>query len=143
MQKPKRKNKTKQEIVHDIKTVQDTDRLRVLVKDKIYPFLLQLNDTIGFAKIFLQVSSVSVESAFSNISKDMKVGELIPKLREVFKDSSPENQKYLEFFELMKDESISTFGSLMSATPRQIEAYFTQQVDKNPIMELPIDRVLG
>lgn len=140
---PKRRNKTKNEIVNDIKTVQETDRLRLLTKEKVYPFLLQLNDSIGFSKIFLQVSAVTVESAFSNISQEMKVSELLPKLKAVFKEETEENKKYMQFFELMQDETISTFGSLMTAMPRQIEAYFTQQVDKSPVMELDITKILG
>lgn len=142
MKKP-RINKTKPQITQDIKAIQEADRLRKMVREQVYPFLVSLNDTIGFTKIFLQVCSVSADTAFNNLSKDMKVSELIPKLSEVFKDKTPENQKYMDFFEMFKDESLSTFTSLTETMPRMIEKYFTQDVDKRPIIDLPIEKVLG
>lgn len=142
MKKP-RVNKTKPQIVQDIKAVQEADRLRKMVREQVYPFLLALNDSIGFTKIFLQVCSVSADTAFNNLSKEMKVSELMPKLREVFSKKNSENEKYIQFFEMFKDENVSTFTSLVETMPRMIEKYFTQEVDKRPILELPIEKVLG
>ncbi len=140
---PKRKNKSKKEIVIDIKAVQETDRLRTLMREQVYPFLLELNDSIGFSKVFLQVCAVTVESAFNNTSKEVKVSDLMPKLKELYKNDTEENKKYLRFFELFKDETVSTFVSLIEATPRHIERYFTQEIDKKPILDMPIDKILG
>ena len=43
-----RKNKTKQEVVHNIKDVQEEERKRKIIRETVYPLLLELNDTIGF-----------------------------------------------------------------------------------------------
>ena len=140
----KRTNKSKKEIIFDMNTANETERVRGLVKEKVFPFVKDMKSTIGFSKIFFQVVAVTVESAFSNLSKDMKVGSLIEKIStEVFKESTAENKQYLKFLELMKDETVSTFVSLMQATPRQIEMYFTQISDKKNISEVDVDKILG
>lgn len=141
--KTPRKNKSKKEVVLNIQQAHEADRLRILVREKIFPFLLQLNDTIAFTKIFLQVAAVTVDTAFNNTSKDMKVKDLIPKFETLYKDDSGHNKMYMKFFELLGDETVSSFVSLIQMTPQKIEAYFTQENDKRPIMDLPIDKVLG
>ncbi len=138
-----RKNKSKKEVVQDIKANQETDRLRKVVREEVYPFLLELNDNIGFSKIFLQTCAVSIDSAFNAISKEMKVKELIPRLEELYSGDNDQNKKYMNFFKRFENESVSTFVSLIESTPRHIERYFTQEVDKRPILELPIEKILG
>lgn len=142
MKKP-RVNKAKPQIVQDIKAVQEADRLRKMVREQVYPFLITLNDSIGFVKIFLQVCAVSADTTFNNLSKEMKIADILPKLKELYKEDTSENKKYLEFFEMFKDETLSTFTSLTETMPRMIEKYFTQDVDKRPIIDLPINEVLG
>ena len=138
-----RKNKTKKEIVVDIKIAQETERIRTMVREKLFPFLLELNNTIGYTKIFMQVASVTIDTAFNNLSKEMKVKELIPKFENLYKEDNKDNEMYLKLFNLFGEETVSTFASLMEATPRQIERYFTKDIDTKPIIDLPIDKILG
>lgn len=138
-----RKNKTKKQVVNDIKQVQEADRLRKSVREVVYPFLLELNNTVGYAKLFLQVCAVTVESAFNNTSKEKKVGDFMETFVTLFKDPTDENKKYLEFLGLMKDETISSFVSLIEQTPRAIEKYYVQKADKMLVLDMPIDEILG
>jgi hypothetical protein len=138
-----RKNKTKKEVVVDIKASQETDRIRKLVRERIYPFLLELNKSIAFSKIFLQVSAVTVDTAFNNLSKDMKVKELIPKFEQLYSEETDDNKMYMKFFKMFENETIQTFVSLMETMPRMIEKYYTAQTDKGMIIDLPIDQILG
>lgn len=135
----KRKNKTKQEIVQDLKLIEETKRKRKIVKDVVYPFLLELNNTIGYTKIFLQTIATALETAFHKKQKEMKVSEFIPQIKEVF----GKEEKYVRLLEVLKDETVYDFLTLIQVMPRVIEGYYTKEVDKNPIMELPIDKILG
>jgi len=137
-----RRNKTKKEIVTDIKTAQETERKRELIRKVIYPFLLELNDTIGFTKIFLQSSAAALESAFNETSKKVKVKDLIADLKEKIKDDE-EGKKYIRFYELLQNETASDFTSMIEMMPRMMEQYFTQQTDKHPILDVDIDKLLG
>lgn len=143
----KRKNKSKKEITQDINQINKANHLREKMKKDIYPIMLELNDSIGFTKIFLQTAAVTVESESSKRIGEMKVNELIPRLNEVFtsKDEKTESQYfyYRKLFDTMKDETVQDFVSLIEMAPRYIEKFFTQEVDKKPIIELPIDKILG
>lgn len=142
-----RKNKTKKEISQDIQQINKANHLRDIITNKVHPILLELNNTIGFTKIFLQTAAVSVETESSKRASQIKVSELTPRLNEIFtsKDKETENQYfyYRKLFEAMKDETVQDFVSLIEMTPRYIEKFFTQEVDKKPIIELPLEKILG
>lgn len=142
----KRKNKSKPEIIVDIKASQEADRKRKIVREVIFPFLLELNDNIGYTKVFLQASSTGIESVFNEKQREIKVADLIPRLTAIFtgnKANNPEAQKYMRLYEILKDESVMSFRSMVQELPRYIETYFTQQTDKNPVLDIPIDKILG
>lgn len=139
-----RKNKTKKEVVKDIKDLQETERKRKLIKETIFPFLIKLNETIAYTKVFLQGSAMALERTFNDKQKEIKVEEFLPKLRETFKgDKQSELDLYIQFFELLKNESISDFTSLIEEIPRVVENYFTRQNDKRSVKDIPIEEILG
>lgn len=143
----KRQNKSKKEIVADIKQVQNAERMRELVRKDIYPFLLQLNNTIGYSKIFLQTSATALDSAYTARQRDTKVSEFIEDLKKVFVAQDPKQQaemdKYIQFFELLKNESLHDFQSMVATLPRVIDSYFTHEKDKAPILDLDVNKILG
>ncbi len=145
--KAKRLNKSKKEVVHDIKAVQNAERMRKVIREKVFPFMLELNDTIGYTKIFMQTATTAVENNFNELQRTTKVETLLPRLREVFtqldKKAQPEMDKYITFLELMKDETVFDFITMIQHLPRVIEGYFTHETSKKPILELPIDKILG
>ena len=60
----KRVNKSKKQIVSDIQLVQDADRRRALIKDVIFPYLVEMNESIGYSKVFLQAFSGLVNGVY-------------------------------------------------------------------------------
>ena len=136
-----RKNKSKKEVVVDIKTAQNVERMRKVVREVLYPFMLELNDTIGFTKIFLQTAATGLDNVFNETQRTVKVGDLMPHLKEVF--TGNDMDKYIRLFELLKDETVFDFTTVISSMPRVIEQYFTKEMDKNPVLDIPIDKVLG
>lgn len=140
------KNKTKKEVYSDMEKIQAANRMRETIRGRIYPFLLELNDTIGYTKIFLQTAAVALDSAYSERQGKTKVSELLPRLTEIFDltgEHKAENEKYLRLFDILKDETLSDFASMVETLPRAVETYFTQQMDKHPILEVKIDDILG
>lgn len=143
----KRIQKTKPEIVQDFKKIEAAKRMREVVRKDIYPFLLELNDTIGYTKIFMQTCSTTVDSVYTDRQKTTKISELLPRINEIFttKDETqkPVYEKYRRLFEILKDESIYDFNTMIQTFPRAIETYYTQQNDKRTILELDIEHILG
>lgn len=142
-----RKNKSKPEITQDIQQVNKANHLREVMKNKVFPIMLELNSTIGATKIFLQTAAVTAEAESSKRASGMKMSEMNDTLNKIFssKDKKTEEQYiyYRKLFDVMKDESIQDFVSLIEMTPRYIEKFFTQEVDKKSIIELDISKILG
>lgn len=142
-----RKNKAKPEIVQDIAKINNANRMREVVRHDIYPFLLELNNTIGHTKIFLQTAASAVESSFNERQKTVKIKDLQKRLNEVFSSKDEKTEldysKFRKLFEVLKEETLYDFNTMVYSLPRTIESYFTQETDKNPIMELNIELILG
>ncbi len=145
--KTPRKNKSKKEVIHDVKQVQNANRMRKIVREKIYPFLLELNDSIGYTKIFLQTSASALDNIYAEGQRTTKVVDLMPKLEKIFdtdnKAQGVEFAKYRRLFEIMKDETVFDFTTMIQSMPRVIEQYFTHETDKKPVIDINIDKILG
>ena len=138
-----RKNKTKKEIVKDIKEVQEAARKRELVRNTIFPFLIKLDETVGYTKVFLQTFALALDRVFEERGKTTKVSEFIPRLKEIYTgDKQSENDLYIQLYELLKDESVSDAVSLAEMMPRIFEQYFTKTSEKKSIKDIPIEELL-
>lgn len=137
-----RANKTKKEIVEDLKAKQESERKRKLIRDIIYPMVLELEPkTIRYAKVFLYTSSTALEQAFMKEKTTRTVGEFIPALKEMFKDG--EAKEYFRLFELLKDESVSSFQAMIKDLPQNIDNFFYQKMEKESVDQIDIDKILG
>lgn len=146
----KRKNKSKKEIVSDIQLVQSAERRRALVKDVIFPYLLEMNDNVGYSKVFIQAFSAIVDGEFNAIRKTTTIGQLdkniSEKLKSMFDLKDPkqkeEYERYSEFLVRLKDISVEDFvyGAELS---RYIDGYIFQTHSKDSISTIPIDKILG
>lgn len=145
-----RKNKSKKEIVSDIQLVQDADRRRALIRDIIFPYLIETGETIGYSKIFLQAFSGLVNGVFDDTRKTTTIGHLIPKLIEklngIFKikdlEQKKEYDRYLKFINMLEHISIQDL-TYAAELPRYIDGYNTKNVDKGLISSISIDEILG
>jgi len=146
-----RKNKSKKEVVVDIKVNQEeekkkqnAERMRTLMREKIFPFLLGIKETVGYTKLFLQSSTIALERVYQDKQKEIKVEEFLPRLREIFTgDKQSEKDLYIQFYELLKDENIEDFTNLLETFPRYIEQYFTKEADKQSVDKIPLEKLLG
>ena len=145
-----RKNKTKPEIVSDMQLVQDAARRRALVKDILFPYLVNLDESIAYSKVFLQAYSGLIEGVYEENRKKTTVGHLndkiIEKLDNTFTKSDPESKKeydrYVELTKQLKDISVQDL-SYATELPRFIDGYIMKDVGKSKVSTIPIDEILG
>lgn len=150
MPKPKRLNKSKKDIVSDIQLVQDAERRRALIKDIVFPYLLEVNDNIGYSKVFLQSFSGLVNGEFDKTRKTTTVGHLrdsiIAHLDTIFTKSDPiqnkEYERYVNFLNKLEDISVQDF-TYAAELPRYIDGFITKDKDKGSISEIDITKILG
>lgn len=145
-----RKQKSKKEIIKDIKVTkkqtEDADRRRSLVKNIVYPYLFNLNESIGYSKVFLQAFYSLTDGVFNEMAQTITVGDLDNKLKikleEIF-DTKNETQKaemkkYTDFIEVLKFVPIQDLA-YAAELPRYIDGYFTKDTDKRKMDTVKVD----
>jgi len=145
-----RKNKSKKEIVSDIQLVADADRRRALIKDVLFPYLLKLNENIGYTKVFVQAFHGLVDGVFDERRKTTTIGDLTPrikeKLTEIFKMSDEtqkaEFDKYMKLVDILKDISVQDFA-YAAELPRFIDGFLLKDKNKEPMDIIDIIKILG
>ena len=145
-----RKNKSKKEIVSEIQLVADATRRRSLVKDIVFPHLVEMDETIGYCNTFVQAMSALINGEFDSTRKTTTVGHLrdvlVDKLGTIFnvKDEvqRKEYDRYLGLIEKLEHISIQDF-TYAAELPRFIDGYLTKNKYKDPISEVEIDKILG
>lgn len=149
----KRANKSKKEIVVDIRQAQDAERRRKLIKEAVFPFLIGMGEPLMYTKVFLQSFSSLVTGAFDELGKTMTVGDLSPKiyakLSEIFKVNDPkqksEMEKYSKLISVLKDAPVQDLV-YAAELPRYIDGYFTAEKGKEPFDILTremLDKIMG
>lgn len=150
MQKRKRVNKSKKDIVSDIQLVQAADRRRSLIKDIIFPHLIEINENVGYSKVYLQALSGLIEGVMEESRKKITIADiyegLVKKLDTVFAKSDPEQAKeyvrYLSLIEKVKEISVQDF-SYAAQLPQYIDGYIAKNESKKSISIINIDEILG
>ena len=146
----KRVNKSKQDIVSDVMLARDAERRRALIKDVIFPHVLEINESIGYTKIFLQSFSGLVEGIFDQTRKTTTIGNIQDglklKLSTIFKLSDPvqkkEYDRYITLVDKLQDVSIQDLN-YAAELPRYIDGYITKNKDKESISNVDIVSILG
>lgn len=146
----KRVPKNKKEIVSDMMLARDAERRRSLIKDTIFPYLVELDESIGYTKVFLQAFSGLVEGVFEQTRKTTKIGDIRDdlefKMASVFKLSDPTQKKeydrYVALIEKLKGSSIQDLSYAVEL-PRYIDGYSTKANDKESISKVDINALLG
>jgi len=145
-----RKNKTKKEIVSDIQLTQDAERRRALVKDIVFPFLVDTKETIAYSKIFLQSFAGLINTVFDEQAKKTTIIQLTPRiierLGEIFDVKNPEQKKeydrYFSLLEKLKDISVQDLA-YAAELPRYMDGFILQEKGKESIGTIPLEKIMG
>lgn len=145
-----RKNKTKKEVVSDIQLTQDATRRRALVKDIIFPFLVETKESIGYSKIFLQSFAGLVNTVFDEQAKKTTIIQLTPRiverLGEIFDVKNAEQKKeydrYFALVEKLKDISVQDLA-YAAELPRYMDGFILQEKGKESIDTIPLEKIMG
>ena len=144
----KRINKTKDRIVSDIQLTQDADRRRAVISDIVFPYLLGLDESIEYSKVFLQSFSGLVEGVYEERRKIITVGDLkerlTTKLQESFphKELADELKRYTNLVEQLDGISVQDLSYALEL-PRYLDGFMVKETGKENISKVNIDKILG
>jgi len=146
----KKVQKSKKAILSSIQLNQNANRMREVIKNEVYPFLVNQEETIAYNKLFLQSLSGLVNGIYDERTKTVTLNDLLPRiierLNEIFniKDATQkkEHDRYLGFITLLKEISIHDL-TYITDLPRYIDGYLLQDRSKDKIDTISIDKLLG
>lgn len=131
--KQKRINKSREQLFEEAKQKEETTRLRKIVKEQIYPLLLEESKSIDDAKIFCSATAIAIKQAFNNRMKELKVEEL--KLNTMLAESQ-EKERYEKMFNIIKEETILSALKMVDELPNAIDSFIREEMCKRPLTEL-------
>lgn len=142
--------KSKKNILSDIQLAQNATRMRGLIKEHIFPFLVSKKENISYNKLFLQSLSGLVTTIYAEREKQVTISDIMPRLterlNEIFKVSDPVQKKeydnYMGLFELIKGLTIHDL-QFITEIPRYIEGYILQDKGKENLDTISVDKLLG
>lgn len=135
MQKPKRKNKSKEELLAELKNnVQFKEKL-AFVREKFYPALTKATDNVESAINHLAIMNSFLMESFLGFMKEKKFSEL--KLQDKLSPLDPKYQENVDFLNLLNDKTVFEAKDLMEGLRAEIELFKRDYFMKMPMNDLP------
>ncbi len=148
MQKPKRENKSKEELLREAdrkkqmeEKVVEAKRQRSVFRDKIAPMLSEMDEEVRYVNVFMQTASAAVQSGTDEVLKDLKIKDL--DTMKLFDPKAPGSAPYKKLFDILAEESITSFNQMFDSAPRAIAEYLYSQGEKKKFNDLNIDEILS
>jgi len=132
----KRQNKTKEQLIAEMEQTKKVNQQRQVVKEKIYPFLLEKSESIEDAKVFMSAIGISIKQAYLNGMKDTPLGDL--KMVEMLDIKGANYQRYKDLFEILKDYSITDALKLIEGMPGEIDISIREEMQTRKLDTLKV-----
>jgi len=108
----KRVNKSKPEIVEDMKKKVDIDRRRSVARNELYPILLKGSKSIDHAQIVCQAVDSAIRAKFNKQMLTQNLAGL--ELEKDLNPSADEHEMYKAIFDILNKETVASAVELIS-----------------------------
>lgn len=139
----KRERKTKEQLVHDLELKKEQTRQRALIKQVVYPFLLEHSKSISDAKNLCHAAQMAIESTYTTLMRNEQTrlsGEKLAAFNMAENiETGDEYKRDRDFLEFFKDEKVSTAVGLISGLHAVIESFEREESTKRPLSSLPAE----
>lgn len=109
---------------------------RALVKDKVYPFLVENSKDIEDAKVFISAAGIIMKQQFMNRMTTTTVADL--KLQELKSDASTV-KRYNDLFDILANESLTDALKVLEGLPQEIDSWIRKENEQRKLSELKAD----
>ena len=133
-QKQSKWNKDKNQFTAE--QIQERDRKRDIVKNKLYPLLLDTSLNIEDAKMFIESVAWVIKSQFDNKMKEMTISDL--KLINMMSKTVDEKERlrHERILELFDHETIASTLEMIQQMPQAIDSFVREKNSKTQLSEL-------
>lgn len=134
MPKPKRINRTKDEIAQGMENVRKVREMREFVRDRFYPVLLRASTSIDDAKFLLSSFSNMVMEQFLSLMKEKMFEEL--KLQDKLDKKAANYKDYKELLQLFTGRDVFTARELIEGMKAEVEMMITTEMKERKLETL-------
>lgn len=135
-----KKNKTKEELVDDMKAAQERERQKVLITTTIFPSLHDSCKTIAEAKALTEYASSLIQQKGLQQMYATKMADL--GLSAYFKDTG-DAVKYKVFFDSLSSLDIGAAITILDQLGKGINNYVENKVDAEPLTAVNIEEIIN
>lgn len=134
MPKPKRINKTKEQILATMQSQARAEVNRKFVREKFFPALCEASDNINDADIFLQSFSSMVMESFLSMKKEKKFSDL--KLEEKLDSKSPKYEALKNVIAIFNTKGLQEAEELIDGMKEEIRMYYREEMKTRSLSTL-------
>lgn len=121
-----KKPRTKDQIISDAMRIKEATRQKALIKEKIYPTLIEASENIQDAKMFLSSFSSMIMDAFLVRMQDVKFKEL--KLNERLLVDGPHKEHFEKLLSHFDDESVFTAREITEGLRNEVQMFIDDEM---------------
>lgn len=115
----------------------EAERQRKLVREQLYPMVVDASTSITDASQFVSVLLMSVRQQFQSQMRTQKVKDL--DLLSKIDAKADRADKYKKVLELFQDETVSTTTQLLEGFGNAIDSFVKEELTKRPFDSLKTD----
>lgn len=119
-----------------IKQKEELARLRRIVKEGIYPLVVETSGNIEDAQTFVAALSMALKQSFNNLMTKMKVSDL--KIEDYLIDND-KSDRYKRLLALINDETITGALMLLDGFSNPIQIALREENLKRSLRDLKVD----
>ena len=124
------------QLKEQIKQKEELARLRKIVKEGIYPLVVETSSNIEDAQTFVAALSMALKQSFNNLMTKMKVSDL--KIEDYLIDND-KSDRYKRLLALINDETITGALLLLDGFSNPIQLALREENLKRPLKDLKVD----
>lgn len=132
----KQEHKTTEQILAEERQKYEVERMKKVVKEKIYPLLVSETKSIEDARVFCSAVAVGIKQMYNSKMKELKLSvlELEKQLT-----PSPLKKRYEKMIEVLKDETVLNAVQIVEQIPQMIENLVRQEMSEKKLDELHLE----
>jgi hypothetical protein len=119
MTKPKRVQKSKQDIVNELATKEHMDRMIPFINEQYLPLLAEVTENLKDTRLVTEALTASINRAFESKAASVKVSEL--GLSEMLNDKFEGVEKYRKMLDVLKDQTVIDAMKVLQGTFAEVD----------------------
>lgn len=128
---------TAEAVIKKMEVERETKRQRAIVRDEIYPIVLEASKNITGGSIFAQTLLMTFRHAANKKIMDITVGEL--GINDAIDKNLDKDGYYGKVIDILSKEKIGNAGTMMEGIANEIERLLKKEQAERPLSSLKTD----